>query len=124
MPFGQRVLDSAYSAMMAAIASDRAPHFVCFTTSREAWRVMDLLLIPRFAIPKSAIEKRKPLSSKARRAGWVGCNIMLTQIPEDARLSMCKMGLLNSRRLCAGDLGEYGRWPSLEPRNAAGRWTC
>jgi len=94
MPFGQRVLDSAYSAMMAAIASDRAPHFVLLHYAREAWSVMDLLLIPRFAIPKSAIEKRKPLSSKARRAGWVGCNIVLSHIPEDARLSIVRDGVI------------------------------
>jgi type II restriction enzyme len=93
-PFGERVLDSAYSAMMAAIASDRAPHFVLLHYAREAWSVMDLLLIPRFAIPKSAIEKRKPLSSKARRAGWVGCNIVLTHIPEDARLSIVRDGVI------------------------------
>ncbi len=93
-PFGERVLDSAYSAMIAAIASDRAPHFVLLHYSRELWSVVDLVFIPRFAIPKSAIEKRKPLSSTARRAGWVGCNIVLTHIPTDARLSIVRDGVI------------------------------
>jgi type II restriction enzyme len=93
-PFGERVLDSAYSAMMAAIAADRTPHFVLLHYSRELWSVLDLVFIPRFAIPKSAIEKRKPLSSTARRAGWVGCNIVLTQIPQDARLSLVRNGVV------------------------------
>ncbi len=53
----------------------------------------DLLLIPRFAIPKSAIERRKPLSATARRAGWVGCNIVLTNIPDDARVRIITNGV-------------------------------
>jgi type II restriction enzyme len=62
--------------------------------SRELWSVLDLVFIPRFAIPKSAVEKRKPLSSTARRAGWVGCNIVLTHIPQDARLSLVRNGVV------------------------------
>jgi type II restriction enzyme len=36
----------------------------------------------------SAIIKRNPLSSTARRAGWVGCNIALTRIPVEARIAV------------------------------------
>jgi type II restriction enzyme len=93
-PFGNRVLDSAYSAMIAAIASDRAPHLVLLHYSREAWSVLDLTLIPKFAISESAIEKREPLSSEARRAGWVGCNIVLTRIPPDGRLAIVRNGIV------------------------------
>jgi len=50
------------------------------------WRVKNLLLVPSFAFPPSAIIKRKPLSPTARRAGWVGCNFDLTRIPADARI--------------------------------------
>jgi Dam-replacing family len=35
------------------------------------WFVRNLLLVPHFAFPPSAIIKRKPLSSTARRHGWV-----------------------------------------------------
>jgi type II restriction enzyme len=92
-PFGNRILDSAYSKMMAAISSDRAPHFVLLHYLPDRWRVSDVLLIPRFAIPKSAIEKRKPLSATARRAGWVGCNIVLTNIPDVARVPIIVSGV-------------------------------
>ena len=92
-PFGNRVLDSAYSAMIAAIISDRAPHLVLLHYSREAWSVVDLTLIPKFAISESAIEKRKPLSREAHRAGWVGCNIVLTRIPPDGRLAIIRNGI-------------------------------
>jgi type II restriction enzyme len=79
--------------MIAAIASDGAPHFALLHYAPDLWQVMDLLLIPGFAIPKSAIEKRKPLSSTARRAGWVGCNIVLTNIPDVARVPIVLNGV-------------------------------
>jgi hypothetical protein len=46
------------------------------------WEVRDLLLIPSFMFSESAVIKRKPLSSTARRAGWVGYNIALTRLHE------------------------------------------
>ena len=42
--------------------------------------------MPHFAFPPWAIIKRKPLSSTARRAGWIGCNFNLSRIPADARI--------------------------------------
>jgi len=52
-----------------------------------------LLLIPRHLISISAIEKRKPLSPLARRAGWIGCNILLDEIPEAGRIFAIKNGV-------------------------------
>jgi type II restriction enzyme len=56
------------------------------------WTVVNVILIPRFAFPISAIEKRKPLAQTARRAGWVGCNILLHAIPPDARIKIVSDG--------------------------------
>jgi len=52
------------------------------------WRVKNLLLVPSFAFPPSAIINRKPLSPTARRAGWVGCNFALNRVPADARIAV------------------------------------
>jgi type II restriction enzyme len=52
------------------------------------WSVRNLLLVPHFAFPPSAIIKRKPLSVTARRAGWVGCNFALDRIPVEARIEI------------------------------------
>jgi type II restriction enzyme len=52
------------------------------------WSVKNLLLVPHFAFPPSAIIERKPLSPTARRAGWIGCNIALNRIPIEARISL------------------------------------
>src|SRR6185437_9664710 len=54
----------------------------------ESWSVRNVFLVPEFAFSISAIEKRKPLAPTARRAGWIGCNILLKEIPSDARIPL------------------------------------
>lgn len=86
-PFGKRVVDSAYSSMMSAIRSDKAPNLLLLHYSTE-WNVISLTLIPRFCITITAVQKRNPLGPAARRAGWIGCNILLDAIAPDARIPL------------------------------------
>ena len=85
-PLTSRITDAAYGAMLRAIQEDRTPNLFALHYEREEWSVQNLILVPRFAFSVSALEKRKPLSQHARRAGWVGCNIVLANIPPDARI--------------------------------------
>jgi type II restriction enzyme len=93
-----RIVDAAYSAMVRAIQEDRTPNLFALEYDAAAWSVKNLILIPHFAFPLSAIEKRKPLSPTARRAGWVGCNILLSAIPADARIPIIAGGRANTAR--------------------------
>ena len=85
---GERINDGAYAAMMEAIRRDETPNFYFMQYELVTWRVKNLLLIPSFAFPPSAIIKRKPLAVTARRAGWIGCNIALSRIPVEARIGV------------------------------------
>jgi type II restriction enzyme len=58
----------------------------------ETWAVRTVLIVPHFAFALSAVERRKPLALTARRAGWVGCNILLDKIPVHARISVVNEG--------------------------------
>ena len=80
------VTDGAYGAMMDAIRNYCSPNFFFLHYDLATWTVRNLLLVPHFAFPPSAIIKRKPLSPTARRAGWVGCNFDLKRIPAEARI--------------------------------------
>ncbi len=93
-----RIVDAAYSAMVRAIQEDRTPNLFALEYDAREWSVRNLILIPHFAFPLSAIEKRKPLSPAARRAGWVGCNILIGAIPADARISIIANGRANSAK--------------------------
>jgi type II restriction enzyme len=55
--------------------------------------VRNLLLVPSFFFTTSAVEKRKALSSSARRAGWVGCNILLSAIAPEGKLKIVDDGV-------------------------------
>jgi len=78
--------------MVRAIRENRTPNLFALEYALSDWAVVNLILIPSFAFPLSAIEKRKPLAAHARRAGWVGCNILLDAIPADARIAIVRSG--------------------------------
>jgi type II restriction enzyme len=85
---GTRLGDGAYAAMVSAIREDRTPNLLIMRYEWPGWTVRDLLLIPHFAFPESAVIKRKPLSPAARRAGWIGCNIALDRIAPEMRIAV------------------------------------
>ncbi len=92
-----KVLDAGYAAMIDAIRKDRVPNLFVLQYSLS-WRVQNILLIPYFFIGESVVEKRKPLSVSARRAGWTGCNIILREIPEDGKLRVVINGVVTDTR--------------------------
>jgi type II restriction enzyme len=92
-PIGSRILDAGFEAMMKAIREDRTPNLYALHYNRSSWQVQNLILVPHFAFAASAIEARKPLSLGARRAGWVGCFIVLENLPPDARIHLISNGM-------------------------------
>jgi len=91
-PLGSRIVDAAYSEMKRAILEDRTPNLFVLHYDLETWAVRTILLVPHFAFALSAVERRRPLAPTARRAGWVGCNILLDKIPARARISVVSDG--------------------------------
>lgn len=91
-PFGLRVLDSGYNAMLASLRADRRAHLLLLEYHRTDWTVRNLELVPGFALVPAMIVPRRPLSEQARRAGWVGCLIDLRPVPADARVALVRDG--------------------------------
>lgn len=77
--------------MLRAIRADRTPNLLVLQYSKT-WAVQNLLLVPRMFFTESIIEKRKPLGPNARRAGWIGCNILLGEIPADGKIPIISAG--------------------------------
>jgi type II restriction enzyme len=90
--FSRRIVDAAYGTMVKAIRENRTPNLFALHYDASEWAVVNVIVIPRFAFPFSAIEKRQPLGPTARRAGWVGCNILLDAIPTDAKIRIVESG--------------------------------
>ena len=91
---GKKIADGAYSTMIERITSDSNPDLFLLQYS-ESLSVTELLLIPRFFFVPDIIEKRKPLAATARRHGWIGCNILFGEIPQQGKISVIQ----NSRIL-------------------------
>lgn len=87
--FGLKVVDGAYNQMIRRISSNQNPNFLFLSYTSEFF-VNNLFLIPKHFLIPDIIEKRKPLNSTARRAGWVGCNILLSELPQLGRISIIK----------------------------------
>ena len=93
-----RIVDGAFAAMMRAVEKGAAPNLLLLHYDPGRWEVKNLTLIPHFAFTSSCIEKRPALSVSARRAGWIGCNILLCNIPPDVRIPWVENGVDASPR--------------------------
>jgi type II restriction enzyme len=88
----RKIPDAGYHAMMRALVSDRVPNLLVMQYTID-WSVRNLLVIPSFFFTQAAIEKRPPLASTARRAGWIGCNIRLSEIADVGKIKVVADGI-------------------------------
>jgi type II restriction enzyme len=86
--FGPKVTDGAYQSMLQRLSANDNPSF--FFLGYDRLIVTDFFVIPKHFFTPAIIEKRKPLSATARRAGWTGCNILLQDIPRTGRIYYIK----------------------------------
>ena len=105
--FGASVTNSAYAPKMAAIEQGRAPHYAFLQYSLDQAQVTDLFLVPGHLLNAGMIAQRKPLSSTARRAGWVGSNILLGHLPSDVRVTVISTGIARSPEQARADWKRY-----------------
>ncbi len=87
-----KVNDGAYCTMIERITSNNNPDFFFMSYSRKELKVKDFIFIPKHFFVPNIIEKRKPLAPTARRAGWVGCNILIDKIPNQGKIEIISNG--------------------------------
>jgi type II restriction enzyme len=89
---GKKVSAGAYSQMIKRINSIQKPNFFFMSYAEEFLSVTDFLVIPKHFFISKIIEKRKPLGNNARRAGWVGSNILFSRIPKAGQIFYIENG--------------------------------
>lgn len=87
---GDKIVDGAYSSMIERITSLNNPNFFFLNYNKKNLTINNFLIVPKHFFVPEIIEKRKPLSDKAKRAGWIGCNIEISKIPENGRIFIVK----------------------------------
>ena len=78
---GLRIVNGAYKTMIERLQSSNNPNLFLLSYNLSGYEVLNFFVVPKHFFIPEIIEKRKPLSPKARRAGWVGCNIVIEKIP-------------------------------------------
>jgi type II restriction enzyme len=91
--FGPSVADGAYDAKIARLGSATNPHLMLLSYNVAERSVRNVCVVPKHFFVPEIIQKRKPLAATARRAGWVGSNILLREVPEAGRIFVLRDGI-------------------------------
>jgi type II restriction enzyme len=110
----KKIVDAGYDAMVRSIRADRTPHLLLLQYNPK-WYIRNVLLVPRMFLTESVIEKRRPLSPAARRAGWVGCNILLRSIPSDGKIAIVSDGAPEPEQLVRREFERIKGLAELSP---------
>jgi len=94
---GKKIVDGAYETMIERLNSITNPNFFFLNYDKNSMDISNFIVIPKHFFVPEIIEKRKPLSPTARRAGWVGCNILLETIPNSGKIFYIQNGEVQSR---------------------------
>lgn len=90
---GHKIMDGAYDTFVQRITSANNPDFFVMSYDLSELRVNNLWVVPKYFFTPSIVEKRKKLSSEARRAGWIGCNILFDEVPEQGKIYVVRNGV-------------------------------
>ena len=94
---GNKIVDGAYSTMIARLLANNNPNFFFLTYNRFTFEISNFLTIPKYFFIPDIIQIRKALSPTARRTGWIGCNIVMSNIPEFGKIFYVQNGIAKSR---------------------------
>ena len=99
MSFGNKIVDGAYNTMIERLQYNNAPNFFLLNYDTNNYTISNFFVIPKYFFVPEIIEQRKPLSSIAKRAGWVGCNILLKAIPQSGKIYYIKNNKSESKSI-------------------------
>ena len=125
--FSATILASNYQKLIEAIRNKTNPDFFFLSYDAPSLFVRHFFLTPRHFFHPGIIIPRKPLREAARRAGWVGCKIQLSEIPYNGRIYIIKNGLEQEK---CSVLKQYHDTLFLEEQSVSARgwlldvWNC
>lgn len=95
--FGTKIVDGAYNTMIDRLQSSNNPNFFLLNYALSDYSVKNFFVIPKHFFVPGIIEKRNPLALTARRAGWIGCNILLRNIPQTGKIFYVRDGKIEPK---------------------------
>lgn len=116
--FGPKVSDGAYKTKCERLAASNNPNLLLMNYDRTSLAVVNLFIVPKHFFVPEIIQERKPLAATARRAGWIGSNILLSKVPESGKIHIVRNGVIRPKELVLGEWQKtlFLRSKSLEAR--------
>jgi type II restriction enzyme len=84
------IVDGAYKVLYDKLRRKKVPNFFLLNYNTDDYFVTNFLVIPKHFFTYEVIQKRKPLSCNARRANWIGSNILINHIPNSGKIYYVK----------------------------------
>lgn len=116
--FGPKLANGAYRTKCERIAASNNPNFFLMNYDIRTLSVVNLFIVPKHFFVHDLVEQRKPLAATARRAGWVGSNILLGQIPESGKIHIVQNSVIRPKELVLSEWRKtlFLRHETLEAR--------
>ncbi len=89
---GSKIVNGAHDALTRRVTSNTNPNLYILQYRKIDLFVENFFAVPRYFFVPTIIERRKPLAITARRAGWVGCNILIGLVPDAGRIHYVRNG--------------------------------
>jgi type II restriction enzyme len=90
--FGDKVLDGAFRTKCERLAASNNPNLFLLNYDLQQLAVRNFFVVPKHFFVREIIQERKPLAAAARRAGWIGSNILLNQVPTSGKIFIVRDG--------------------------------
>jgi type II restriction enzyme len=116
----QCVPDGAYSKMIECILASKTPTFLLMRYTRLR-NVLDVTAVHRTLVTSDAVRRRNPTLPKGRSKEWIGCDIILREVPPEARIGVIRDEQFLSK---SGVRARFAAIASLDQAKAEDRsWT-
>lgn len=89
---GRSIPAGAHGAMMQRLAAANNPNLFLMNYDPAQRSVTDLIVVPRHFFTPALIVKKNPTHPKGRSNPWVGCNILIGQVPAAGRIPLIRHG--------------------------------
>jgi len=97
--FGTRVVDGAFKTKCERLAASNNPNLFLMNYDLKSLAVVNLFIVPKHFFVREIIEQRRPLAITARRAGWIGSNILLSRVPESGKIHIVQGSVVREKEL-------------------------
>jgi type II restriction enzyme len=95
--FGPKLANGSFKTKCERLASSNNPNFFLMNYDLKTLAVVNLFIVPKHFFVREIIEERKPLAPTARRAGWIGSNILLGRVPDSGKIHIVQNGVIRPR---------------------------